>query len=180
MGIWRRIATVSVITRISSLIEPVISDLGYVLVRLQITGQHTKCVEIMIERSDFAPLTLGDCTQVSRTLSQVLDDADIISSAYHLEVSSPGIDRPLVTLDDFQRFSGNQARIDLVEPINGRHKYTGVVQGTDGDIVRVSTGEEDARIPFTAIRRAKLVMTDALLRASSVATKRDEPAATEG
>jgi ribosome maturation factor RimP len=123
----------------------------------------------MVERDDEAPLTVANCAEVSRAVSAVLDPADIIRSAYTLEVSSPGIDRPLVKLKDFERFSGNLVRIELNTPVDGRRRFEGRLLRTEGVIVYLEMEGSSLPIPYRDIRRAKLVMNDSLLRASTMA-----------
>lgn len=157
---------------LSTTIEPTMTAMGYSLVRLQVTGQRTLRVQIMAERDDARPLTIDDCAMLSRSLSAKLDEADLIATPYTLEVSSPGIDRPLVKLMDFERFAGNLARVDLHEPMEGRRRFTGRLLGVDGTDVRIEVDSAEARLPFERIGRAKLLMDDALLARDSLS---DEP-----
>ncbi len=123
----------------------------------------------MIERSDHAPLTVDDCADASRTISAVLDVEDPISGTYTLEVSSPGIDRPLIKLEDFDRFAGFVAKIELSEPLHGRKRFRGQLRGVDADAVRVALDDGEVALPYKAIRNAKLVLTDELIAAASAA-----------
>jgi ribosome maturation factor RimP len=111
-------------------------------------------------------MTVEDCAEISRTASALLDVADPIEAAYTLEVSSPGIDRPLVRREDFQRFAGFEAKLELSEPVEGRRRFRGRVIGIEGDEVRLLVGTATLALPFAAIARAKLVLTDELIRAS--------------
>jgi ribosome maturation factor RimP len=108
-------------------------------------------------------MTVEDCADISRTVSALLDVADPIASAYCLEVSSPGIDRPLVRGEDYQRFAGCEAKIELAAPRDGRRRFQGRIAGVEGDQVRIDLGTEQVMLPLAAIARAKLVLTDALL-----------------
>jgi ribosome maturation factor RimP len=108
-------------------------------------------------------MTVEDCAEISRAVSALLDVADPIAEAYLLEVSSPGIDRPLVRPEDYDRFAGLEARIDLSSPLDGRKRFRGRVLGRDGDHVRLAVEGDEVRLPFAAIARAKLVLNDELL-----------------
>ncbi|NDE91585.1 MAG: ribosome maturation factor RimP, partial [Alphaproteobacteria bacterium] len=159
----------AVTDRIAELITPTLESMGYELVRVHISGgKNNQTLQIMAERQDGVMITVEDCETISHTVSAQLDVADPISSAYSLEVSSPGIDRPLTRLKDFQRFAGFEAKVQLNEPRDGRRNFRGIVLGIEGkdvalEIVPEKKGEEPAKItlPFEAIDQAKLVMTDA-------------------
>src|SRR5579884_1345636 len=120
--------------RVAALAEPVLASLGYRLVRVRITGFAGCTVQIMAERPD-GTLTIEDCESVSRALSPVLDVADPIEGAYRLEISSPGIDRPLVRRSDFDRYAGHVAHVEMAAPIDGRRRFRGELLGTEGDSV---------------------------------------------
>ncbi len=139
------------------------ATLGYSLVRLLVTGQQSPRVQIMAERDDLRPLTIDDCAKLSRALSARLDEADPMSSSYTLEVSSPGVDRPLVKLADFERFAGRLARVDLREPVQGRRRFAGRLLGIDGAEIRLQINDAEVRLSFENIGRAKLVMDHAIL-----------------
>ena len=152
---------------ITRLIEPSLSAMGYQLVRVQLTGGHHRpTVQIMAERADGSGMTVAHCTEVSRAVSALLDVADPLPASYMLEVSSPGIDRPLVKPADYQRFAGYEARIDTRWPVGGKRRFRGRLLGLDNDAVRVKTDEGEIALPFAEIERAKLVMTDELIAAS--------------
>jgi len=122
----------------------------------------------MIERADRRGMTLDDCADVSRAMSAVLDVVDPIVAAYTLEVSSPGIDRPLVRLADYDRFAGFEARIEVDRLIDGRRRFQGRLRGTDGERVRIALeGGDETALPFADIMRAKLVLTDDLIAATA-------------
>ncbi len=149
--------------RVEVLIGPTVEAMGYSLVRVQILGRSRPRLQIMAERTDGEAMLVDDCAALSRAVSAVLDVDDPIQGAYTLEVSSPGIDRPLVRLADFDRFSGFEAKIEMVLAINGRRRFQGRLLGTDGETVRLRTDDAEVLLPYADIRRAKLVLTDDLL-----------------
>jgi ribosome maturation factor RimP len=155
--------------RIALIVEPVIVGHGFRLVRVHLSGANGTTVQIMAERPD-GSMTVEDCELLSRDLSPALDVADPIERAYHLEVSSPGLDRPLVRRSDFVRWVGQEARVELVRPYAGRKRFRGQLAGVDGDSLRLvvadkATGEDaEARLPLADIGEARLVLTDALIR----------------
>lgn len=159
-------ADVAALTRI---IEPEAEALGLSLVRvMMIGGQDDPTLQVMAERPDTRQLTLEDCEKLSRRLSERLDEADPIEHGYRLEVSSPGIDRPLTRFADYDDWKGHEARIALAEPIAGRRQYKGVLQGTDGgDVLIEVPGLGEARLPFAAIESAKLLLTERLIAATA-------------
>ncbi len=120
----------------------------------------------MAEHLDDAPMTVDDCAGISRSISAILDVADPIAGAYMLEVSSPGIDRPLVRAEDYDRFSGFEARIELARPVGGRKRFRGRLIGTSQGEVRLATEAGEMLLPLDAVARAKLVLTDDLLAAA--------------
>jgi ribosome maturation factor RimP len=153
--------------KLIALIDPSLTGLGYELVRVQMRGTERKTLQIMAERLDRRSMTLNDCETISKTLSAVLDVADPISDRYSLEVSSPGIDRPLMKLVDFDRFKGFDAKVDLRETIGNRRHFSGRLAGTKGDNTILMTLEKDeaVELPFDQLQRAKLILTDALINA---------------
>jgi ribosome maturation factor RimP len=156
-------------------IEPEVKSLGYDLVRVaMIGGTSDPTLQVMAERPDTRQLDLADCETISRRLSDWLDANDPIEGGYRLEVSSPGIDRPLTRLWDFRDWAGHEARIALREPVGDRKQFSGTLQGTDGDKVRLhAKNGEDYEFPFSAIASAKLLLTDKLINATA-------PLSTEG
>jgi ribosome maturation factor RimP len=152
--------------KIEAMVTPSLEAMGYRLVRVSITGGRRATLQVMAERADGAAMTVEDCADISRSLSALLDVADPIAGAYTLEVSSPGIDRPLVRREDFQRFAGFEAKVELTAPVDGRRRFRGRVLGIEGEEVRLLVGAEPVALPFRAVARAKLVLTDELLRAS--------------
>ena len=157
------------IARLTKLIEPAAEAEGLELVRVRMTGGVSDpTLQVMAERPDTRQLTLEDCARLSRRLSDLFDEVDPIEHGYRLEVSSPGIDRPLTRLRDFDDWKGHQARISLSEPVNGRKQLSGDLLGSDGSDVLVDVpGVGEARLPFDAIHSAKLVMTDRLIEATA-------------
>ena len=149
--------------QIAGIIEPSLDAMGYRLVRVAVLGAGRTTLQIMAERRDEAPMTVDDCADISRSVSALLDVADPIASAYTLEVSSPGIDRPLVRPEDYDRFAGFEARIEVSRPISGRKRFRGRLLGRAGDTVRLIAEAGEVEVPLSAIARAKLVLTDDLL-----------------
>jgi ribosome maturation factor RimP len=168
--------------RVATIIEPVLEQLGFRLVRVRISGMDGCTVQIMAERPD-GSMTIEDCELVSRALSPVLDVADPIERAYRLEISSPGIDRPLVRRSDFERYAGNVVKIEMAVAIAGRRRFRGMLLGVDGDKARVrrldaAAGEEpDVLLPIEEMAEAKLVLTNELVAQSLKRGKEAERAA---
>ncbi|CAO3356011.1 ribosome maturation factor RimP [Azospirillum palustre] len=152
--------------RIEQIITPSVEAMGYEVVRVQISGGQRSILQIMAERADGAPMTVEDCADISRSVSALLDVEDPIREAYTLEVSSPGIDRPLTRLKDFERFAGFEARLESRMAIDGRKRFKGMLKGVEDGLVCVDTEQGPARLEFDNILRAKLVLTDELIRAS--------------
>jgi ribosome maturation factor RimP len=154
--------------RVAAIIEPVLGQIGFRLVRVRVSAAEGCTVQIMAERPD-GTLTIDDCEDISRALSPVLDVADPIEKAYRLEVSSPGIDRPLVRKSDFDRYSGHLVRIEMAVAVNGRKRFKGTLAGTEGDLARLvrdeaPEGEEAVvSLPIEEMSEAKLVLTDELV-----------------
>ncbi len=149
--------------RIETLIEPAVRDLGFQIVRVQVSGQRRRHLQIMAERQAGDPMTVDDCAAISRAVSAILDVEDPIGGAYDLEVSSPGIDRPLVRPADFARFAGFEVKVETVRPIDGRKRFRGRLLGLDGDKVLIMIDDGPKELPYPEIQRAKLIMTDELL-----------------
>jgi ribosome maturation factor RimP len=145
---------------IEKLIEPSLEACGYRLVRVLLTGGRGTTLQVMAERADDAPMSVDDCVGISRSLSAVLDVADPIAGAYRLEVSSPGIDRPLVKPADYDRFGGREARIELNVPVNGRKRFRGRLIGVVGDALRLATAAGEERLPLAGVTHAHLVADD--------------------
>jgi ribosome maturation factor RimP len=151
--------------KIEALIAPSLEAMGYRVVRVAVTGGRRATLQIMAERVDDKAMTVEDCADISRTVSALLDVADPIATAYTLEVSSPGIDRPLVRREDFARFAGFEAKIELTSPVEGRRRFRGKLLGVEGDDVRVLVDAAPVALPLATVVRAKLVLTDELLAA---------------
>ena len=154
--------------RIAALITPAIEHMGYELVRVLILGRERPTVQIMADRADGAQISVEDCERISHAVSAVLDVEDPLPRAWTLEVSSAGIDRPLTRVKDWNRFAGHQARVELAAPIDGRRRFTGTILGADDENarLRLDTGE-DVTLLLRDVRRAKLVLTDALIEATA-------------
>jgi len=175
--------------RVAAIAEPVIEQLGYRLVRVKVSAADGCTVQIMVERPD-GTMVVEDCETVSRALSPVLDMADPIDKAYRLEISSPGIDRPLVRKSDFDRYAGHLVKIETEIPIDGRKRFRGLLVGTEGDAARIRPDDkkDDAEagetaeilLPIGEMSEAKLVLTDELVTQAlrrEKAGKRDAKAA---
>ena len=154
--------------RVANIVEPVLEGLGLRLVRVRVSAAAGCTVQIMAERAD-GTMSIEDCELVSRTLSPVLDVADPIEKAYRLEISSPGIDRPLVRKSDFERYAGHEVRIEMITPIDGRKRFRGKLDGTEGEAAKLhrddaAEGEAaDVVLPIEQMSEAKLVLTDDLV-----------------
>jgi ribosome maturation factor RimP len=149
--------------RIEDIVSPTIVGMGYELVRVAMS-RGGGSLQIMIEPADGRPLDVEDCAVLSRALSAVLDVEDPISNAYTLEVSSPGIDRPLTRPKDYDRWAGHLARFELAQPIDGRRRFKAILMGLEGDVVKVKLEDgTETQVPLSAITRAKLEMTDLLI-----------------
>jgi ribosome maturation factor RimP len=148
--------------RIEDIVAPTIVGMGYELVRVAMSKGGT--MQIMIEPADGRAMDVEACAVLSRALSAVLDVEDPMPGSYTLEVSSPGIDRPLTRPKDFARWAGHIARLETAEPVEGRRRFKGTLLGLEGDLVklRLEDGKE-AEVPLSAVSRAKLEMTDALI-----------------
>ena len=141
--------------------------MGYSLVRVRLFEGGQSRLQVMAEREANGTMTVDDCATLSRALSAVLDVEDPIGGSYDLEISSPGIDRPLVGPDDYERFNGFEAKLETALLIDGRRRFRGRLRGFDGDTVRIALRDgSEANVPLTAIRDAKLMLTDDLVKAS--------------
>ncbi|SRR5712691_9773368 len=169
----RLIVEQGVAARVAAIVEPVLLGMGYRLVRVRISGLDGCTVQIMAERPD-RTMTVEDCEAVSRALSPVLDVADPIDRAYRLEISSPGMDRPLVRCSDFERFAGHQIKVEMAVAIDGRRRFRGVllgvqVSGMDREAARIrrddaAPGEaNEVLLPIEDMAEARLVLTEALI-----------------
>nr|WP_307437276.1 ribosome maturation factor RimP [Labrys monachus] len=167
----RRLTETGVAARVAEIVERTILPMGYRLVRVRLNGNNGCTVQIMAERPD-GTMTVDDCELISKTISPVLDVDDPVGTAYHLEVSSPGIDRPLVRASDFQRWAGHEARIDMTLIVAGRRKFRGILLGGEGSKARLrrtdaQPGEAtDVELKIDDMSEARLVLTDALVSES--------------
>lgn len=154
--------------RIARIVEPVANDLGFSLVRVKVTQENGMTLQIMAE-DEHGRFTISDCEKLSKDLSPVLDVEDPIDREYHLEVSSPGIDRPLVRARDFAAYIGHEAKVELSDMLEGRRRFRGIIKAVDADSVTITLPDApkdqdaDHKLPLTLLAEAKLVMTDALL-----------------
>ncbi|GGH34080.1 hypothetical protein GCM10007036_47220 [Alsobacter metallidurans] len=167
----RLIHETGVAARVGTIVAPVLGDLGFRLVRVKISAQNGCTLQIMAERPD-GTFSVEDCEAASRAISPALDVDDPLDRAYHLEISSPGIDRPLVRASDFDRWAGHIVKIDMQVPADGRKRFRGVVVGSDDghaviEKTEIKEGEEPrARLRLADIAEARLVLTDELIRES--------------
>ncbi len=152
--------------RIAALIEPSLTAMGYDLVRVQIDGKRQLRLQIMAERSDGSGMGVEDCAAISRHVSALLEVEDPIEGSYTLEVSSPGIDRPLMKAADYTRFAGHVAKVEMRNARDNRRRFTGTIRGLENETVVLETEEGSVSLPLAEIERAKLVLTDALLKSA--------------
>jgi ribosome maturation factor RimP len=180
----RLVSETGVAARVAHLAEPVLAQIGFRLVRVKLMQQNGQTLQIMAERPD-GVMTIDDCEAASQALSPELDVADIISLEYRLEVSSPGVDRPLVRVSDFRRAVGHEARLELSHPVEtGRKRFRGIIMGVEGDgrAAKVTIERNDARadeeklvtLPLADLDEGKLVLTEALIRESLRAGKLEQ------
>ena len=148
-------------------ISPALEAMGYDLVRVHLSSGQSPVLQIMAERRDGAAMTVDDCARISRDVSALLDVSDPIPTAYTLEVSSPGIDRPLVREADYTRFAGFVARVETDSPVDGRRRFQGRIAGIEDGVVVLAAETETFRVPYARIRRAKLMLTDDLIAATA-------------
>lgn len=165
----RLVVETGVDARVAAIVGPALIDLGFRLVRVKSSGRDGYTLQIMLERAD-GTCTVEDCETASKAIAPVLDVEDPIDRAYHLEVSSPGIDRPLVRVSDFARWAGHLARVEMEVPVDGRKRFKGVLEGADGSnaLLRRDDPAKDepaqARLPIADIAEARLILTDDLIR----------------
>ncbi len=170
--------------RIAAIVEPVANDLGYSLVRVKVTQENGCTLQVMAE-DEHGRFTIADCERLSKDLSPVLDVEDPIDREYHLEVSSPGIDRPLVRARDYRTYLGHEAKVELADAIDGRKRFRGLIEAVDGDTVTIRLpdvpqgADPNHVLPLEAVAEAKLVMTDRLLNMAR-ADQQDHPIDDDG
>lgn len=169
----RYVKETSLESRISRIVEPVANDLGYSLVRVKMTQENGLTLQIMAEDEN-GRFNITDCEALSKEVSPVLDVEDPIDREYHLEVSSPGIDRPLVRARDFNTYIGHEAKIELSDLLDGRRRFRGLIKAVDADTVTVTLPDvpkdtdPDFKLPLRLLAEAKLVMTDKLMNMAQI------------
>ena len=181
----RLIVEQGIAARVAALATPVLSGLGYRLVRVRVSGTSGMTVQIMAEKAD-GTMAIEDCEAASRALSPVFDAEDPIEREYRLEMSSPGIDRPLVRRSDFERHAGHEAKVEMAVGLDGRKRFRGILLGVEGDTARLRPRDKDAAegeiadvlLPIADMAEARLVLTDALVRESLRRGKADAEART--
>lgn len=170
--------------RVLALIEPIAEGAGFRIVRIRVSGLRRKTLQIMAERVSDGMFSPRDCSRLARAASEALEEIEYET----LEVSSPGIDRPLMRLEDFTRFAGHEAKLETTQMLDGRKRYKGVLKGVDGEMIRIALDEgefpnNEFRVPFSALHDARLVLTDKLieedLRRAKAAEAEDEDAREE-
>ena len=165
----RLIQESGVAARVAAIAAPVLGDLGFRLVRVKLTGENGGTLQVMAERPD-GSFSVDDCEKASKALSPVLDVEDPMQGAYRLEMSSPGIDRPLVRAEDFARWAGYEARIDLTRPAEGRKRHRGILEACEDGFVRLKRSDAKpeespvAALPASLISEARLMLTDDLIK----------------
>jgi ribosome maturation factor RimP len=163
------IGKLSNLSLLNAIVAPAVESAGYRLVRLRVMGGKRKTLQVMAERSD-GGMDVGDCAELSRKLSEILEAADPMAEEYVLEVSSPGIDRPLVSAEDFERFAGHEARVEMMHPIEGRRRFKGQILDVRNGAIEIETsgekGTQRVWLPVGDVAEAKLVLTDRLIQES--------------
>lgn len=155
-----------IVSRISRMIEPSLEAMGYRVVQIKLLERgRGKTLSVMAERADDEVMSFDDCTDISRTVSALLDVEDPIPGQYNLEVMSPGIDRPLTRPEDYTRFRGLEAKLETMLPIDGRKRFKGVIEGIAGELIAIEVDGTHYQVPFGQVKAAKLVLTDALMEA---------------
>lgn len=151
--------------RLEALFAPTLESMGYEMVRVMFQGNTRPTLQVMAERKDARPMTVDDCADISRALSALLDVEDPIQGAYALEVSSPGIDRPLTRPKDFDVWAGFEVKLEALAGVDGRKRFRGKLLGVEGEDVRLLTDTGEVRVPLFDVKSAKLVLTDELIAA---------------
>jgi ribosome maturation factor RimP len=158
----RNVAIITAMSHLEPILEPAIEAAGFRLVRLRLMGGKTKTLQIMAERPD-GTMSVEDCATLSHALLDFIEREEPLEGDYELEVSSPGIDRPLTRLMDFARYAGHEAKVELLAPMDGRKRFRGKLLGLDGTDVAIETQGARVSFPFKTVQEAKLVLTDALI-----------------
>ena len=146
-----------------ALIEPSAEQLGYRIVRVRLSGNRRKRLQIMAERVSDGHMGIDDCTRLSRAISPIFDLEDPIQGEFDLELSSPGIDRPLMRTEDFERFIGYDAKLETAAMLDGQRRFKGVIAGVAGDVITLATERGEVKLNFSALSDARLVLTDRLI-----------------
>ncbi|MEI4471954.1 ribosome maturation factor RimP [Frigidibacter sp. MR17.24] len=160
------IAKTAIDRRLAEIVQPVIEGLGYELVRIRLMGGQTKTLQVMADRPE-GGIDVDDCAKISTAVSAIMDVEDPIEDNYHLEVSSPGIDRPLTRLKDFDMWEGYEARLETTEQIDGRKRFKGIIRGSEGDEALIEIEDQGEAVViglnFELLADAKLILTDELI-----------------
>jgi ribosome maturation factor RimP len=165
------------ISTLVDLIEPSLRGMGFELVQVRLLGQVRRTLQVMAEPADpNRVMDVEDCADISRAISAILDVHDPIPGAYTLEVTSPGIDRPLVRLGDYVRYAGHLAKLEVEPDVEGRKRFKATIAAVDGDDILIEQDGQEFRVPFSTIRKARLVLTDALIKAAQQAQARNDDA----
>jgi ribosome maturation factor RimP len=167
-------------TRVERIITPSLEAMGFRVVRISFGGGGRPTLQIMAEPADGRPMSVEHCAEISRAVSALLDVDDPIPLAYTLEVTSPGIDRPLISRQDFERFAGFEAKVELARSRDGRKRFRGKLVGMEGDDVALDVEGERVAVPLAEVLRAKLLLTDELIKAVRDAQQGADNAAAEG
>jgi ribosome maturation factor RimP len=161
--------------RILEMVEPSLRAMGYCVVQLRLAeSRQGRTLQCVVERLDDVLMNVNDCEQISHTMSALLDVEDPIQSAYHLEVSSPGLERPLTRVEDFVRFCGHEAQVEMVMPIDGRKRFRGTLKAENAGVITLAYEKKEIALPFTQMKQAKLMATEALFRALFAAAEQGE------
>ena len=150
--------------KIGALLTPTLQAMEYNLVRVRLTGSSNKTMQVMVERKDEVNMTVENCAEISQEVSKLLDVSDFISETYTLEISSPGIDRPLVNETDFDRYTGFNAKIEMGIATDGRKRFKGQLLGREDNLVKIRLEEKTFKLPFENIIQAKLLLTEDLFK----------------
>lgn len=154
--------------RIAAAVTPAVEAMGYEIVRILVLGRERPTVQLMADRADGSQITVEDCERITHAVSAVLDVDDPLPGAWNLEVSSAGIDRPLTRPKDWARFAGHLARVEMLAPVEGRRRFSGIILGADAAEARLRLEDgEEVTLPLADLRRAKLILTDALIAATA-------------
>jgi len=170
-------ATNPVEERVVALIEPTAAELGYRIVRVRLSGNRRKRLQIMAERVSDGQMGIEDCGRLSRALSPLFDLEDPIQGEYDLEISSPGIDRPLMRIEDFERFVGHEVKLETAAMVDGRRRWKGRIKAVEGDEIVLDAEGGEARLKFAQLSDARLVLTDRLIQEDLKRAREAEAAA---